>query len=607
MYIVTFYSFKGGVGRTMTMMNVAYELVASGASVLLVDFDLEAPGLETFLPSGDHSLGIVDFINDFMASNVVPDVRRYVRECHFPPSSAASDKSDTRGNLWLMGAGSGSDAYGSNLAKIDWQSLYRDHEGFLLIEDLRKQWEEYISPDYVLIDSRTGYTDESGICTRQLPDHTIAMFFLNNQNLTGMARVFSDIRHDTKELRRNMHVQAVASNVPDIDDEADIVQTFLSRFKDDLGVEEISIINHYESLDLINQRIFTLTRPNTRLARQYRSIVSSIREHNKEDRIGVLNFLKSIERRQLKNSTSDVNQRVMDISTHHASDSEVLLACAKAWMELEKYPESIQDLTRIVESGSAGATTYRLRAISNALTGNQESMRQDLNRALQMHDSGMREFMMALRVLNKDDEPVIKKSIYDHIQSIDEIDKVKLIRELLDHSGLVETAMDVYSSINNEKLRADAETDYVLGLIHLRRYAQAMDVIGQRSRLPGGPTPDQFNFAMAEWGATGSIPEDLFRLVLMSGSSGVEDRSANYLQCLGISHWACGEKEEAMKALEAAERKARKGPDTIFSAWSYLYVSPETFAKDVEEVRELVGGSGVRPAFMMPLFVDIER
>jgi cellulose biosynthesis protein BcsQ len=48
MYIVTFYSFKGGVGRTMSLVNVGVALAAKGRRVLLVDFDLEAPGIPTF-------------------------------------------------------------------------------------------------------------------------------------------------------------------------------------------------------------------------------------------------------------------------------------------------------------------------------------------------------------------------------------------------------------------------------------------------------------------------------------------------------------------------------------------------------------------------------
>ena len=47
--IYTFYSFKGGVGRTMALANVAALLAKWGYSVLVVDWDLEAPGLEPIL------------------------------------------------------------------------------------------------------------------------------------------------------------------------------------------------------------------------------------------------------------------------------------------------------------------------------------------------------------------------------------------------------------------------------------------------------------------------------------------------------------------------------------------------------------------------------
>ena len=48
MFTVTFYSFKGGVGRTLALMNVAAELAKTGNNVAVLDFDLEAPGLDTF-------------------------------------------------------------------------------------------------------------------------------------------------------------------------------------------------------------------------------------------------------------------------------------------------------------------------------------------------------------------------------------------------------------------------------------------------------------------------------------------------------------------------------------------------------------------------------
>src|SRR5438067_2297829 len=46
--IYTCYSFKGGVGRTMALANLAEILFSRGIKVLMVDFDLEAPGLERY-------------------------------------------------------------------------------------------------------------------------------------------------------------------------------------------------------------------------------------------------------------------------------------------------------------------------------------------------------------------------------------------------------------------------------------------------------------------------------------------------------------------------------------------------------------------------------
>ena len=46
--IVTFYSFKGGTGRTMALANVAWILASNGLKVLVVDWDLDSPGLHRY-------------------------------------------------------------------------------------------------------------------------------------------------------------------------------------------------------------------------------------------------------------------------------------------------------------------------------------------------------------------------------------------------------------------------------------------------------------------------------------------------------------------------------------------------------------------------------
>src|ERR1041384_3063617 len=46
--IITFYSYKGGTGRSMALANVAWILASSGRRVLAIDWDLEAPGLHRY-------------------------------------------------------------------------------------------------------------------------------------------------------------------------------------------------------------------------------------------------------------------------------------------------------------------------------------------------------------------------------------------------------------------------------------------------------------------------------------------------------------------------------------------------------------------------------
>jgi len=89
--IVTFYSYKGGVGRSMAVANVAWILANKfHKRVLVVDWDLEAPGLHRFLDIQDHEVtrGLIELLNDYKAllrqeQKALPeklvDVRKYIQ------------------------------------------------------------------------------------------------------------------------------------------------------------------------------------------------------------------------------------------------------------------------------------------------------------------------------------------------------------------------------------------------------------------------------------------------------------------------------------------------------------------------------------------------
>src|SRR4051794_31166553 len=160
--VFTFYSFKGGVGRSFTLANIAVLLARWGNRVLCLDWDLEAPGLaDYFRPrlTAAPTSGVVDLVDDF-------------REGRFEPSRHAVRLTGL-GALDFVAAGREDPDYVGQLQKIDWEELYVDGFGDYL-ERCREYWTAHY--DFVLIDSRTGISDIGGICTAHLPDHLVAVY-----------------------------------------------------------------------------------------------------------------------------------------------------------------------------------------------------------------------------------------------------------------------------------------------------------------------------------------------------------------------------------------------------------------------------------------------
>ena len=271
----------------MAMMNCAAELVQKGRNVLVVDFDLEAPGLESFnlpLPRGKKK-GIVDYVRNYLKTNSAPPIAPYLYKVGLDPKLT--------GELCMMPAGDRSRGYNQRLLSIDWQNLYERRDGYLLFENLKAQWKKYLNPDYVLIDSRTGYTDVGEICTRQLPDAVVFMYFPNEQNLSGLSRIVRKIRDDVSKRNKNLQFYFVPSNVPDFDDENRILKKRLKEFKRNLDFDEVTTtIHHYPSLSLLNQELFTIKRPKSRLAAEYRLLTEKIQQANLKDRESAIWFLK---------------------------------------------------------------------------------------------------------------------------------------------------------------------------------------------------------------------------------------------------------------------------------------------------------------------------
>jgi tetratricopeptide (TPR) repeat protein len=207
--IVTFYSYKGGVGRSMALANVADILARRGARVLMVDFDLEAPGLEQYFEVPQASArshpGLIDLLAAFKEALAVGGARqadfRDLDSFILPiyPTLPGG------GSLHLMPAGrrEGADLerYATAVRSFDWQDFYFNWEGELFFEWLRDQLtsDRY---DLVLVDSRTGVTEMGGICSYQLADQIVMLCAANRQNLRGTENVAIDFTSERVMARR---------------------------------------------------------------------------------------------------------------------------------------------------------------------------------------------------------------------------------------------------------------------------------------------------------------------------------------------------------------------------------------------------------------------
>lgn len=113
--VTTFYSYKGGSGRSMTLANVAWALATNGQKVLCIDWDLEAPGLHRYFhpflddPEQKLSTGLIDLIWEGLKAKGIKETR--LTESVQPLTLPSRERGRSRGRLHLLGAGRQDDEY----------------------------------------------------------------------------------------------------------------------------------------------------------------------------------------------------------------------------------------------------------------------------------------------------------------------------------------------------------------------------------------------------------------------------------------------------------------------------------------------------------------
>lgn len=203
--IVTFYSFKGGVGRTTALTHVAWILALRGHKVVAVDLDLEAPGLSTALKLNPQpSYGIVDYFYErsYLPEGVSPNI--LITEIF-----GEVKISDAPGRLFVVPAG---------VLSFDYISKVDDLRATTIIDGGETLWSifnreiyEQLKPDIILVDSRTGINQWGALSLLEAADKAIIFLFPNEQNQQGIDLVLKSLNSLNK-----LSIDFVFSPVPDI-------------------------------------------------------------------------------------------------------------------------------------------------------------------------------------------------------------------------------------------------------------------------------------------------------------------------------------------------------------------------------------------------------
>lgn len=279
---IAFYSYKGGVGRSLALANTAYELASQGRKVLILDLDLEAPGqhmTDMFRPRISHPRdlkgwpgpGLLELFESWMSNQKTGsafdfDLARYLKP---PREEVRARLSSTGGGLFLLPAGDESDdRYPARIAAFSWEDFYQSG-GQALLNYIKHLCQADFFDD-VLLDARTGLSEEFYVSALELADTVVVVAGLNWQNIEGARKVVERLlSEEARERFGDKRVILVGSPMPTL-----LGAELLSRRKADIKLQWLGFTDFHVSLPYdpelaLEERVFTWERADRGLSRPY--------------------------------------------------------------------------------------------------------------------------------------------------------------------------------------------------------------------------------------------------------------------------------------------------------------------------------------------------
>jgi cellulose biosynthesis protein BcsQ/Cdc6-like AAA superfamily ATPase len=199
--IITFYSYKGGVGRTTILSSYALHCSNLGKRVVVLDCDFEAPGLDNcFIEDQsaiEYSNGLLEFFFDAEHGDVF-NLSAYYREVSknyagsgevYVFSAGNLDTSESIGDMFKTNL----DHYLNGLSRFNIFSKDYIVDRF---NELFARIETELQPDVILIDSRTGYNDLYGIASLRFSNILVGLFGGDVQSRPGLEYFVNMLKRD---------------------------------------------------------------------------------------------------------------------------------------------------------------------------------------------------------------------------------------------------------------------------------------------------------------------------------------------------------------------------------------------------------------------------
>jgi hypothetical protein len=196
--VTTFYAYDGAGARSRALAHAAWLLSGRNHAktpVLMIDWDLEAPGLHHYFSGGrphHERQGVLELFEACREQLRVPgqvpsDEARELAERVLDGLDWDSylERVDDSRPLYLMRAGRFDDSYGERVDRLDWDAL------FCACPALFRSFAAHLTRRFahVLVDCRSGRSAATSVCTALLPDRMVGLFTPEPRSLEGLEGV----------------------------------------------------------------------------------------------------------------------------------------------------------------------------------------------------------------------------------------------------------------------------------------------------------------------------------------------------------------------------------------------------------------------------------